>query len=133
MSERDVTTVRGAYAAFARQDIPAVLATFDPGIDWHCPDELPYGGRFHGPEEVVGYFQALAGAFDSLQVLVDQVLAAGQDHVVVEGRDRFVIAGEPVDVAFLHLVTMREGKVAGFREYTDTGALLQRLDSAVTS
>lgn len=54
MSERDVTTVRGAYDAFARQDIPAVLATFDPGIDWHCPDELPYGGRFHGPEEVDG-------------------------------------------------------------------------------
>lgn len=133
MSDSDVATVRGAYDAFARQDIPAVLATFDPEIDWHCPEELPYGGRFHGPEEIVGYFQALAGAFDSLQVMVDRVLDAGPEHVVVEGRDRVVIGGEPLDVAFLHLVTMREGRVVGFREYTDTGALLARLDRAVAS
>lgn len=131
MSERDVTTVRGAYDAFARQDIPAVLATFDPDIDWYCPDELPYGGRFHGPEEVVGYFQALAGAFDSLAVVADRVLDAGPDHVVVEGRDRVAIGGTPLDVAFLHLVTMRDGRIVAFREYTDTGALLARLDRAV--
>ncbi|MDN5933729.1 MAG: nuclear transport factor 2 family protein, partial [Pseudonocardia sp.] len=89
------------------------------------------GGRFHGPEEVVGYFQALAGAFDSLAVVADRVLDAGPDHVVVEGRDRVAIGGTPLDVAFLHLVTMRDGRIVAFREYTDTGALLARLDRAV--
>ncbi len=95
MSEPDVLVVRSAYDAFARHDIPAVLATFDPGIDWHCPEELPYGGRFRGPEEVLGYFQALTGAFDSVAVLVDQVLDAGPDHVVVQGRDRSRSAASP--------------------------------------
>ncbi len=30
-------------------------------------------------------------------------------------------------------MTMRESKIVGFREYTDTGALLARLDRSVAS
>lgn len=128
MTEHNVSTVRGAYEAFARQDIPAVLATMDPAIDWYSPDELPFGGRFHGPEEVVGYFQALASTFDSLEVIPDRVLDAGEDHVVIEGRDRVVIDGAPLEVGFLHLATLRAGKIVGFREYTDSGKLARHLD-----
>jgi len=40
VSERNVSTVRGAYDAFARQDIPAVLTALDPGIVWYSPEEL---------------------------------------------------------------------------------------------
>jgi len=128
MTERNVSTVRGAYDAFARQDIPAVLAAMDPEIDWYSPDELPYGGRFHGLQEVVAYFQALAGAFDSLVVVPDRVLDAGEDHVVIEGRDRVVVAGAPLEIGFLHLATLRAGKIVEFREYTDSGKLLRHLD-----
>lgn len=130
MSERNVTAVRGAYDAFARQDIPAVLSVMDADIVWYSPDELPFGGRFHGPEEVVGYFEALAGAFESLELVVGRVLDAGPDHVVVEGWDRVLLDGEPLEVAFLHLVTLQDGKIIGLREFSDTGKLLQRLDRA---
>jgi ketosteroid isomerase-like protein len=34
MSEENVNLVRGMYAGFARGDIPAVLATFHPQVEW---------------------------------------------------------------------------------------------------
>ncbi|MDN5919960.1 MAG: nuclear transport factor 2 family protein [Pseudonocardia sp.] len=124
----DVAVVRAAYGAFNRQDVPAVLTALDPEIVWQAPAELPFGGTFHGVEEVLGYFGSLAERFEALEVAVDRVLDAGPSHVVVEGRDRFGTAGETVEIAFAHVATMRAGRIATFREYLDTGALLIHLD-----
>jgi ketosteroid isomerase-like protein len=132
VSERDVSVLRGAYEAFARGDIPAVLAVMDPAIVWHCPTELPFGGTFCGPEEVVGYFQTLAEAFDALAVVPERFLDAGPEAVVVEGHDRAVVAGEAADIAFLHLATLRDGKLVAFREYLDSGRLLRHLERVAT-
>lgn len=128
MSERDVSTLRSAYAAFARQDIPAVVAVMDPAIVWSCPAELPFGGTFHGPEEVIGYFRSLGDVFEVLEVVTDRFFDAGPDAVVIQGRDRVVVGGERLEIDFLHLATMRDGKVVAFREYVDSGKLLRHLD-----
>jgi ketosteroid isomerase-like protein len=45
MSAENVQVLRDGYAAFARQDVPAVMAAFDPGIEWNTPVSLPFGGR----------------------------------------------------------------------------------------
>ena len=37
MAEQDVITMRNAYEAFNRADIPAVLEALDPQIEWHEP------------------------------------------------------------------------------------------------
>lgn len=37
MAQEDVSTMRRAYEAFNRADIPAVLTAFDPNIAWHEP------------------------------------------------------------------------------------------------
>lgn len=124
----DAAVVRAAYDAFNRQDVPSVLTALHPEIVWQVPAELPFGGTFHGVEEVLGYFGALAERFEALEVAVDRVLDAGPSHVVVEGRDRFGTAGEAVEIAFAHVATMRAGRIAAFREYLDTGALLAHLD-----
>ncbi len=129
MSASNLATLRAAYQAFGRGDIPAVLSVFDPGIVWECPEELPFGGTFRGPEEVLGYFQALAGSFEALEVVPELFLDAGAEHVVVRGRDRVTLGGESMDVPFLHLATMRESWVVGFREYLDSGQLLRRFDA----
>lgn len=128
MSDQDAVTVRGAYDAFARKDMPAVLATMDPDITWFCPEELPFGGHFDGVAEVVGYLQAMVSAFDSIEIVADRVLSAGADRVVVEGRSRVVLNAESLEVGFVDMVTMRAGKIAHVREYQDTGKLLRRLE-----
>ncbi|WP_219413676.1 nuclear transport factor 2 family protein [Pseudonocardia nigra] len=129
----NAVTVRRAYDAFARGDIPAVLAAMDPGIVWYSPEELPFGGRFEGPEEVVGFFRSLGETFDALEVVPDRILDAGPDHVVVEGRDVVTLGGERLEIGFLHLVTLHAGRITAFREYADTGKLLRHLDAATAA
>ncbi|MBC3193174.1 hypothetical protein H7X46_19115 [Pseudonocardia sp. C8] len=49
----NVDVVKSVYAAFARRDIPAVLAAFDRDISWQTPATLPWSaGAYHGPEGV---------------------------------------------------------------------------------
>ena len=56
MTAGNVEIVRGAYDAFARGDVPAVVGTMDPDIEWieSSAEGLPATGTFKGPEAVVG-------------------------------------------------------------------------------
>lgn len=121
MSQQDVATVRGAYEAFNRGDIPAVLTALDPQIEWHEPG----GGRapqgtFRGPQSVANdVFSAVPQHFDEFRAEPDQFIDAG-DHVVVTGRFRGrTKSGQALDASFAHVYAMRNGKAASFRNYVD--------------
>lgn len=45
--------LRGAYEAFARGDVPTVLAVLAPDISWTEAEGFPYGGTYVGPEAVL--------------------------------------------------------------------------------
>lgn len=121
-----VEIVRSGYEAFGRGDIPAVMAMFDPSIEWYSPDELPTGGTFQGPEAVLGFFSSLPGVYEELRVEPDTFLGDG-DEVIVLGHHRGTIKGTPFEVGFAHSWTLRDGKSVRMREYTDTGKILALL------
>ena len=52
MADQNLDTVRGAYEAFARGDVPAVLAILADDIEWSVPPPLPQAGDAHGRDEV---------------------------------------------------------------------------------
>jgi uncharacterized protein len=119
----NIDVIRGAYDAFGRGDIPAVLAVFADDIEWYAPDELPDGGTYRGPQGVATFFQALPRNYTELVVAPETFLDAG-DRVVVEGQHRGSIGGTPFAVGFAHVWTLAGGKATRFREYGDTGKLL---------
>jgi ketosteroid isomerase-like protein len=121
--------VRQAYDAFARGDIPTVLAVFDDAIEWYAPDELPDGGTYRGPGEVAGFFQSLPQHYAELRVEVDRVLDAG-DQVIAEGHHRGRIGATDFVVGFAHVWTLADGKATRFREYNDSGKLLPLFTAA---
>ena len=124
MSNAD--TIKAGYEAFARQDIPAVLEAFDPGIEWYSPDSLPLGGRFKGHREVVGFFMKLPEYYQELRVEPDEFVEDG-DTVVVLGHHRGKAGGGDFEVPFAHVWRTKDGKAVSFFEHTDTA----RLDEAV--
>jgi ketosteroid isomerase-like protein len=119
---KNVDLIRGGYEAFARQDIPAVLALFDQNIEWRTPDTLPEGGTVRGPQGVARFFQSLPKLYAELRVQPDEFLDAG-DRVVVLGHHRGRAARGAFEVGFAHAWTLRDGKVTRFVEYTDTAAI----------
>ena len=124
MAEQDVESVRRAYDAFNRQDIPAVLDLFDPQIEWTEPGggRAP-AGTFRGPQRVADeVFATVPEHFDEFRAEPEQFIDAGE-HVAVVGRFRGrAKSGEALDAPFVHVHRMRTGKVTHFQNYVEAPA-----------
>jgi ketosteroid isomerase-like protein len=124
MSHANVDTIRSAYEAFGRGDVPTVLGYLDPDIHWNEAEGFIYadGNPYVGPDAVLsGVFARLATEWDGFAVAAHAFHDAG-DTVVTEGyyTGTYKATGTPVRSQFAHVWTFRDGKIAGFQQYTDT-------------
>ena len=125
----NIQLVQDTYTAFGRGDIDAVTAAMHPDIDWHEAEHSPWHapGGHHGPTEVLtNVFARIPHDFDSFEVHPTAFHDAGET-VIVEGRYRASAAGvaDPLDAQVCHVWTVRDGKLAGFQQYTDTWQFAQ--------
>jgi len=112
-----------AYAAFARQDIPAVMEAFDPQIVWSTPDSIRFGGTYTGPAGVGEFFSKLPENYADLQVRPEQYTIDG-DSVIVLGRHvGRSHGGTDFDLPFVHHWTFSNGKAVAFHEWFDTAKM----------
>lgn len=125
--------VQRSYDAFARDDLDAVLADMDEQIEWHQAQGLPHGGFYHGVDEVRrNIFEPLdAEWWEEFAADPDEFLDAGAE-VVVLGRYRGVAkhTGRKLDVPFVHVWTVRDGKAVRFRQFLDTAGWVAALAPA---
>lgn len=110
------------YDAFARGDVPTVLAGLDADVSWTEAEGFPYHGTYHGPDAVLnGVFVRLGAEWVGFKVLPQEHIDGG-DKIVSCGRysGTFKATGKSFDAAFAHVWTLRGGKVVGFYQYVDT-------------
>ena len=126
-----VEIVKRSYDAFERKDLAGVLGDMHPEIVWEQAQGLPHGGIYHGPEEVRrNIFEPLdAEWWDEFSAAPDEFIAAG-DQVVVIGRYRGVgkQTGKRLDVPFVHVWTLLDGKAIRFRQFLDTAGWVGALE-----
>jgi uncharacterized protein len=121
MSEQDVSTMRNAYDAFNRADIPAVLEAFDPQIEWHEPG----GGRaprgtFNGAQSVANdVFAPVPENFDEFQAQPDHYIDAGEYIVTVGSFRGKAKSGRNLEARFAHVWRMRDGKLVSFHNHVE--------------
>ena len=120
----NVQLMKSLYAAFATGDAATVFAVFDPGIVWNEAENFAYaeGNPYVGAQRIgEGIFGRLATEWDNFQVEPQQFVGDG-DTVVSIGRYRgtYKATGKSVDAQFVHVWTLRNGKIASFQQYTDT-------------
>ena len=112
--------IKQGYEAFARQDIPGVLAMFDQDIVWYSPDSVRNGGTYKGPDEVLRFFSGLPDTYAEIVVTPTQFVEEG-DTVVVLGRHSGKgHGGRSFDEPFVHVWTLEDGKATTFVEHFDT-------------
>lgn len=88
MSKANIDVVKKIYTAFGQGNIPAVLALFDPSIEWVAAENSPLADRspYRGLNQVVeGVFTRIGVEFPGLTIQVDELLDAG-DKIVMLGR-----------------------------------------------
>ncbi len=118
MSE-NADLVRGAYEAFGRGDIPAILDMLAPDVDWNVPAVLPHGGSFRGPDAVGGFFQGIGERWEDFKVEFGDLLEGGGDVASVGRAEGTLRGAGAASYGFAHVFTVADGKITRFREYVD--------------
>jgi ketosteroid isomerase-like protein len=123
-------TVSNLYAAFQRQDIPAILECVADDVDWRndgvASRECPWNGDFSGKAKLPGFFQTLAENLDFKVFDVKSMVASGP-AVAVNLRIESVLRknGRELGNDSVHIWMFDgNGKVASYRHFNDTAAEL---------
>jgi len=123
MSEQDnVAVIQASYKAFQNRDIPMVLNAMSEDIIWEMPGvTLPISGSRHGRADVAEFFRILDES-DEIQQFDPREFMASGDTVVVLGHYRARIKSTDAtnDFDWVHVFTVRDGRVVGFRQFFDT-------------
>lgn len=134
MSEQqNVDVVRQAYGAFGRGDLDGILALLDPQVAWRTPGppDLPTAGLRYGANEVREFFGILLKTFEITNFEPKDFLAQG-DKVVVLGTslERVKATGNAIDFRWVHVFTLRNGRIVAFEEPADVSGLVDEFRKA---
>ena len=125
----NVDLVKQAYSNFATGNVPAVLALFDPAIEWHECKGMPFvkgDGIFIGPEAIVtNVFMNLPVFFDGFNIAVNEIFGA-DDRVVMVGfyQGTNKATGNPFKANATHVWTVKDGKLTHFFHAVDTVTII---------
>lgn len=120
MAEDKVELVSSLYEAFGSGDMDKAGALL-ANTHWEEMAGMPYGGHYSGAEEIFrSVFGPLASDVRDFSARPDDIVPAGEDRVLALGRYRGEGRMGPLDAAFAHLWTIRDGAIVRFVQYADT-------------
>jgi ketosteroid isomerase-like protein len=131
MPQENVNTIRQMYEAFAKGDVPTIIAALDPQVEWWEAENFIYADRnpYIGPQSVLeGVFMRIAQEWDGFAVSPKELLDAGETvigHGYYSGT--YKKNGKQIRAQFAHFFTFRDGRVVKFQQYTDTAQFLQAI------
>lgn len=111
------------YRLFLKGDIRSLLDRCHDDADWveRDSDCIPFAGAYHGKGEIAEFFSKLAEGAEALSFTPRDFIAEG-DKVVVAGDASWLAkpTGRSFDSPWVHVLTIRDGKIARFEAYNDT-------------
>ncbi len=124
MSNPNVAMVQGLYATFGRADVAAILAVLDPNVDWTVngrSSDYPVFGNWKTPAGVQDFFKLVA-EYENFTEFSPRDIYAADDKVFVLGHYAGKInkTGKSYASDWIHIFTVRNGKVLSFREFNDS-------------
>ncbi|HZW21009.1 nuclear transport factor 2 family protein [Noviherbaspirillum sp.] len=126
MNEQENTRlVMQAYDKFKQGDIPGLMNLMSDDIEWILDrsENVPFSGARHGKAEVGQFFSELDQSQQPLQFEPQEFIAQG-DKVVALGHYSWKVkqTDQVFESDWAEVFTVRDGKIARFREYADTAA-----------
>jgi uncharacterized protein len=120
----EVRAAQRLYDAMAAHDGPALLAAMHEDFRGTVSEGMPLavGGRHEGPERMLlDVWAKVFEAYDVTPAVTRYVETGGRDIVAI---GRYVGTargtGRPLDAAFAHVLSIRDGRVASLEQITDT-------------
>ncbi len=119
-----IETAQTLYQLFATGQIEEMLSrcvAADAVLDNPLPASVPFGGIYNGHQGFITYAQQIFASIQIELFEIDEIFAQGE-RVTVLGRERSrsIKTGKCYDMAWVHVLTVRDGRVLHMREYNDT-------------
>jgi uncharacterized protein len=131
-TEQNIDTVRQMYEAFGSGDVQAILDRVTDDVDWSTDAAIasaPWYGPKHGKDELVSFFQGIAGTGPVTEFT--PLAFAGNDDgdVMVFIRYAFTVTatGKHVAMNMHHYWKFRDGKACFVRSSEDTAQVTTAL------
>jgi ketosteroid isomerase-like protein len=123
MSNANIALIQNIYAAFGRGDVAGLIAGLTPDIDWQTVGAGPY--PTFGPRKgqaAVQQFLVDVAQNEEFSDFTPREFYAAEDKVFVIGTyaGKIKKTGKPFGGEWVHVFTVKGGKVSKFREHTDT-------------
>lgn len=113
------------YQLFQSGQIGELLNRYHDDAEWIGPEIefVPFSGAFHGKAGIAQFFTNLDASVHATHFQPTRFIAEG-DCVMVTGRATWHAkpSGRSYDSPWVHVFTLRDGKVARFESYYDTAA-----------
>jgi ketosteroid isomerase-like protein len=125
----NVELLEQAYQDFGAGKIEAVVAIFDPEIEWNESQGLPFingDGVFVGPSAIVeNVLVEIPKHYDGFQIDIRELFGS-EDKVVMVGYYRGIWkeTGKEFKANATHVSTVKEGKVTHFFQVADTAEII---------
>jgi len=125
----NVEIVKQGYVDFAAGNVEAVLAVWDPEIEWHECQGMPFvkgDGTYIGHEAVMtNVIMNLPVYFDGFNIEVNEIFGADNKVVMVgyyQGTNK--ATGNSFKANATHVWTAKNGKMTHFFQAVDTVAII---------
>ena len=140
MSEEKFEAVRGFYRAFDRwlaslssdpeeeidqsAELEEMFDHLDPDAEWDWPLSTD---TFRGREQLLQAVADWYGTVSSWRVEIEELTDCGGDRVLMDARvvARGKGSGTPFEQHVFSVITIRNGKVARFKDYTERASALK--------
>ena len=123
--------VRELYSAFKHRNFSALKDCLTTDVKWFAigpPSIIPSAGTRFGPDQVEQYFVTLED-IEGVEVIEPWEFVVARDKVFVTGalERRSHLTGNFNQSLWVHIFTLRKGKVSDFRAFYDTEAAVTSL------
>ena len=131
MSNANVALIQSLYDAYRGGDLAPIIAALAPDVSWHShgrPTDHPALGPRKGLQSVQEFFATVMGIQELTEISPREYYAV-DDKVIVRGRYVWTIrkTGGKVAAEWVHIFGLRDGLIASFEEFTDTGQFAEAL------
>jgi ketosteroid isomerase-like protein len=135
MDEQANIELRQVYDAFIKGDSERLLSFMAQDIECEVPQVsgLPFAGRRQGRDNVAEFFRMVDAAQQVRDFQPCEYIADGERVVVLGHYERTVRAtGADWGSDWVHIFTVRDGKVASIRELSDTHRAVEAYQLGLT-
>jgi ketosteroid isomerase-like protein len=132
----NISVAQQGYDNFKTGNITSLLDQMTDDVVWQLPEieGVPLAGIRTGRTGVADFFSTLARDQEAIEFAPREFIAQ-DDKVVSLGHYKWRVkeTGREFESDFVHIFSVRDGKIAGFREHFDTAAAAAAYKKAMSA